>query len=130
MLSICALDIAPCLRIQGISLERSRTVDTCLFWDGSSYLIIVMLLPKTLATSEAVVAGGEPDMLALVPVIGDWSSVATALGNQAFGTRNAIVCFPPETDAGILSALGKTSVRAPGQNFDARSHAESGTLEA
>ena len=93
-------------------------------------MIIVRLLPKTLPTSEAVVAGGDPDMLALVPVIGDWSSVAMALGIQASGTRSAMVCFPPETDVGILSILGKISVRAPGQNFDARSHAESGTLEA
>ena len=105
--SIWALDTAPSLRIRGVSPERSRTVDSPPPVGSPPSSTKISPSPRTLLTSAAVLTGGEPDMLALVPVIGDRRSAAIALGIQASGTRRAIVGFPPETESGIAVDLGQ-----------------------
>ena len=81
-------------------------------------------------TWAAVVGSGRPVRLALVPVIGEPSSRATALGTQWSGALKAAVLRPPETRSETAGAFRSTRVRAPGMKASTRLQAVSGTDSA
>ena len=79
-----------------------------------------MLPPSSFSTAEAEVGLMWPNLLALGAATGLPKALATPRIAGWALTRTATVGNPLVTMSGIISAFGKTMVKGPGQNLDAR----------
>src|SRR5437879_12035878 len=73
--------------------------------------------PSCLMSSCAFEQEGKPEILALVPVIGEPTCSMTAQATREFGQRNATRPLFAVTLSGRLCDAATTMVNAPGQSF-------------
>lgn len=118
--------IAPSLKIDNLPFVYEITVLGAVFDPHGELIEKSILSPNCRSTSVALVIGGSPVRLQLVPVIGVPQNLINCRARLWSGTLRPTVPVPAVTEVGTSSDDGSTMVSAPGQNLDARSAATSG----